>query len=143
MAQCEYCEKKPSMGNQVEHRGKAKYLGGVGTKVTGITRREFKPNLQRVKITTPTGTTRYARVCTRCLKKGVVRKAIQQAPFKLPVSIQKGQPVKAGAPSSKTAPPKGAPAQSSPAQASPAKAAPGKSSAKATPAKSPPNKSGK
>jgi large subunit ribosomal protein L28 len=89
MAQCEYCEKKPSMGNQIEHRGKAKYLGGVGTKVTGITRREFKPNLQRVKITTPNGTTRYARVCTRCLKKGVVRKAIQQAPFKLPVSLQK------------------------------------------------------
>jgi large subunit ribosomal protein L28 len=91
MAQCEYCEKKPSMGNQVEHRGKAKYLGGVGTKITGISRREFKPNLQRVKITTPTGTTRYARVCTRCLKKGVVRKAVQQAPFKLPVNMQKGQ----------------------------------------------------
>src|SRR5262245_38875172 len=36
MAQCEYCEKKPAMGNQIEHRGKAKYLGGVGTKVTGI-----------------------------------------------------------------------------------------------------------
>jgi large subunit ribosomal protein L28 len=89
MAQCEYCEKKPAMGNQIEHRGKAKYLGGVGTKVTGISRREFKPNLQRVKITTPNGTTRYARVCTRCLKKGVVRKAIQQAPFKLPVALQK------------------------------------------------------
>jgi large subunit ribosomal protein L28 len=97
MAQCEYCDKKPAMGNQIEHRGKAKYLGGVGTKVTGISRREFKPNLQRVKITTPTGTTRYARVCTRCLKKGVVRKAIQQAPFKLPVSMQKAQPTK-GAP---------------------------------------------
>ena len=98
MAQCEYCEKKPSMGNQVEHRGKAKYLGGVGTKVTGISRREFKPNLQRVKITTPTGTTRYARVCTRCIRKGVIRKAIQQAPFKLPVSVQKAQqPAKGGA----------------------------------------------
>ena len=94
MAQCEYCQKKPAMGNQIEHRGKAKYLGGVGTKVTGISRREFKPNLQRVKITTPTGTTRYARVCTRCLKKGVIRKAIQQAPFKLPVSVQKGQQAK-------------------------------------------------
>jgi large subunit ribosomal protein L28 len=107
MAQCEYCQKKPAMGNQVEHRGKAKYLGGVGTKVTGISRREFKPNLQRVKITTPTGTTRYARVCTRCLKKGVVRKAIQQAPFKLPVSVQKAQP--AVKPTPKAAPAKAAP----------------------------------
>src|SRR5947207_15293711 len=97
MAQCEYCQKKPSMGNQVEHRGKAKYLGGVGTKVTGISRREFKPNLQRVKITTPTGTTRYARVCTRCIRKGVIRKAIQQAPFKLPVSVQKAQQPAKGA----------------------------------------------
>src|SRR5262245_43449960 len=89
MAHCEYCDKKPAMGNQIETRGKAKYLGGVGTKVTGISRREFKPNLQHVKITTPNGTTRYAKVCTRCLKKGVVRKAVKQAPFKLPVAAQK------------------------------------------------------
>jgi large subunit ribosomal protein L28 len=103
MAQCEYCDKKPSMGNQIETRGKAKYLGGVGTKITGISRREFKPNLQRVKITTPNGTNRYARVCTRCLKAGVVRKAVKQAPFKLKVA--KGQPVPAAAakPASKPA----------------------------------------
>ena len=61
MAQCEFCDKKPAMGNQIETRGKAKYLGGVGTKITGITRREFKPNLQRVKITTPNGTNQYVR----------------------------------------------------------------------------------
>src|SRR5213078_2930239 len=85
MAQCEYCQKKPSMGNQIEHRGKAKYLGGVGTKVTGITRREFKPNLQRIKITTPNGTNKTVLICTRCLKKGIIRKAVKQAPFKLPV----------------------------------------------------------
>src|SRR5438445_453953 len=121
MAQCEYCQKKPAMGNQIEHRGKAKYLGGVGTKVTGISRREFKPNLQRVKITTPTGTTRYARVCTRCLKKGVIRKAIQQAPFKLPVSVQKGQHAAKGA--AKTAPAKAAPAKAAPAKAAQPKAA--------------------
>ncbi|HMC12085.1 MAG TPA: 50S ribosomal protein L28 [Pirellulaceae bacterium] len=111
MAQCEYCDKKPSMGNQIEHRGKAKYLGGVGTKVTGITRREFKPNLQRVKITTPTGTTRYARVCTRCLKKGVVRKAIQQAPFKLPVSVRKAQQAQQAAKGATKAPAKAAPSK--------------------------------
>ena len=107
MAHCEYCDKKPSMGNQIETRGKAKYLGGVGTKITGISRREFKPNLQRVKITTPNGTTRYARVCTRCLKKGVIRKAIQQAPFKLPVNAQqKAQQAKnAAAKSALKAPP--------------------------------------
>jgi large subunit ribosomal protein L28 len=117
MAHCEYCDKKPAMGNQIETRGKAKYLGGVGTKVTGISRREFKPNLQRVKITTPNGTTRYAKVCTRCLKKGVIRKAIQQAPFKLPVAAQKLAAEKRAADAAK--PPKAtkpAPAKSAPAK---------------------------
>jgi large subunit ribosomal protein L28 len=121
MAQCEFCEKKPSMGNQIETRGKAKYLGGVGTKITGITRREFKPNLQRVKITTPNGTNKYVRICTRCLKAGVVRKAVKQAPFKLPVNVQhKGQAVKGGGQAPKVAPAPvkaAAPAKSAPAKA--------------------------
>lgn len=106
---CEYCEKKKSKGNSVETRGKAKYLGGVGTKITGITRREFKPNLQRVRITTPGGTNLTVRVCTRCLKKGVVRKAVKQAPFKLPVSAVKATvPAAAGAAPAKSAAPKAA-----------------------------------
>ena len=36
---CYFTGKKTSFGNQVTHRGKAKYLGGVGTKVTGVTAR--------------------------------------------------------------------------------------------------------
>jgi large subunit ribosomal protein L28 len=115
MAHCEFCDKKPAMGNMIETRGKAKYLGGVGTKITGITRREFKPNLQRVKITTPNGTNRYVCICTRCLKAGVVRKAVKQAPFKLPVNVQhKGQAVKGGGQAPKAAVP--------PVPAAPAKA---------------------
>lgn len=86
---CEYCDKKPQVGNQIEIRGKAKYLGGVGTKVTGITTRRFMPNLQNVKITTPNGTTKTVRVCTKCLKTGVVRKAVKQRPFRLPASATK------------------------------------------------------
>ena len=119
MAQCEFCDKKAGRGNMIETRGKAKYLGGVGTKITGITGREFRPNLQRVKITTPGGTNRYVRICTRCLKKGVIRKAVKQAPFKLPVSVQhKGQAVKGGGAAPK------APAPKSPAAAGAAKAKP-------------------
>lgn len=72
------------MGNAVETRGKAKYLGGVGTKVTGITRRKFKPNLQRVKVTTQDGSNRTMRVCTGCLRSGAVRKIVRRKPFKLP-----------------------------------------------------------
>ncbi len=112
MAHCEFCDKGPSKGNQIETRGKAKYLGGVGTKITGITRREFRPNLQRVKITTPGGTNKYVKICTRCLKAGKVRKAIRQAPFKLPVNVQhKGQAMKGGVPVPKGAPSKAAAAK--------------------------------
>ena len=74
------------MGNSVAHRGKAKYLGGVGTKITGITRRTFKPNLQRVHVTTANGTHKTMRVCTQCIRNGAVAKTIHSAPFKLPAA---------------------------------------------------------
>ena len=80
----EICGKRPSMGNSVETRGKAKYLGGVGTKITGITRRQFKPNLQRVRVTTKSGANKRMRVCAQCIRSGHVTKAIKQKPFRLP-----------------------------------------------------------
>ncbi|HZZ70706.1 MAG TPA: 50S ribosomal protein L28 [Pirellulales bacterium] len=81
--QCEVCGKGPQMGNSVTIRGKAKYLGGVGTKVTGITRRQFKPNLQSVHVTIGRGTNKTLLVCTQCLRSGAVRKTVKRAPFKL------------------------------------------------------------
>ena len=81
---CEVCGKGTQMGNAVETRGKAKYLGGVGTKITGITRRKFKPNLQRVKVTTHEGANRSMRVCTSCLRSGAIRKLVRRKPFQLP-----------------------------------------------------------
>jgi large subunit ribosomal protein L28 len=86
---CEICGKGSQVGNSVETRGKAKYLGGVGTKVTGITRRQFKPNLQRVRITTSNGTNKSARVCTQCLRSGAVRRVVRQKPFDLPSAEKK------------------------------------------------------
>ena len=80
---CEVCGKGPQVGNAVQTRGKAKYLGGVGTKITGITRRQFKPNLQRMRVTTSSGETKTMRVCTQCLRSGAVRKVVKRAPFKL------------------------------------------------------------
>lgn len=83
---CDICGKAPVMGNHVTTRGKAKYLGGVGTKVTGIARRQFKPNLQRVRITTAKGTNTTIRACTQCIRSGAVTKRIRNAPFKLPAT---------------------------------------------------------
>src|SRR6476659_5464292 len=68
--QCGVCGKSAQVGNRVTTRGKAKYLGGVGTKVTGISRRTFKPNLQWIHIWLPNGTTRYVRVATSVIRSG-------------------------------------------------------------------------
>lgn len=82
-AECEVCGKRPQMGNSITTRGKAKYLGGVGTKITGITRRQFRPNLQKVRVT-QNGTNKTIRVCAQCIRSGAVTKTVKQAPFKLP-----------------------------------------------------------
>ena len=81
---CEVCGKGPQMGNSVETRGKAKYLGGVGTKITGITRRQFRPNLQKVRTALPNGGTKSMKVCVQCIRSGAVRKTVKQKPFALP-----------------------------------------------------------
>ena len=81
------------MGNSVTTRGKAKYLGGVGTKVTGIARRKFKPNLQRLRVTVGHGTNTSKLVCTQCIRSGRVAKLVRHAPFKL----SQGEGAKAGA----------------------------------------------
>lgn len=86
---CEVCGKKSQMGNSVETRGKAKYLGGVGTKITGITRRQFKPNLQRVRVTTSGGSNKTMRVCTQCLRSGAVQKVVRNKPFRVPTTPSK------------------------------------------------------
>lgn len=46
---CYFTGKSTRSGRSISRRGKAKHLGGVGRKVTGITKRKFKPNIQRVR----------------------------------------------------------------------------------------------
>ena len=46
---CPFTGKKTASGRTYTHRGKAKYLGGVGRKITGKTKRKFKANMQRVR----------------------------------------------------------------------------------------------
>jgi large subunit ribosomal protein L28 len=104
--ECEICGKRPQVGNRVETRGKAKYLGGVGTKVTGITRRLFSPNLQRVKVTLANGSNKRIRVCTQCIRSGSVVKAIRTAPFKLPDDAVAKAATKAAATATAVKPPK-------------------------------------
>lgn len=73
---CFYCEKGPSFGNRITRRGMAKKKGGVGQKITGISTRKFKPNLQRIKAVVD-GVTKRIYVCTKCIHMGKVTKPIK------------------------------------------------------------------
>jgi large subunit ribosomal protein L28 len=81
--QCAITGKKPAMGNKIRRRGKAKYLGGVGRKVTGSTKRKFKPNLQRVKVEID-GTVQTIRVAVSAIRSGLVSKPVRRKPFQMP-----------------------------------------------------------
>jgi large subunit ribosomal protein L28 len=72
---CHVCNKGTVAGRSIKRRGKAKKEGGVGRNITGITKRSFKPNLQRVKIQ-ENGQNKRVYVCAKCLKAGKVKKAI-------------------------------------------------------------------
>jgi large subunit ribosomal protein L28 len=82
--QCAICGKLPVLGNQYARRGKAKYLGGVGRKVTGISRRVFKPNLQNIQIVSSNGTVAKKRVCVQCIRTGRVQRPVKRKPFQMP-----------------------------------------------------------
>jgi len=71
---CDICGKKTIKGNRVVRHGLAKAKGGIGLHTTGITRRDFIPNVQRLRVTENGGTVRR-KVCTACLRSGKVTKA--------------------------------------------------------------------
>ncbi len=62
MASCAVCGKKQVTGNNVSH-------------ANNRTKRQIFPNLQRVKVALGGGT-KKTYVCTRCLRSGLVRKAV-------------------------------------------------------------------
>ena len=72
---CEICGKRPSMGRSIVRRGMAKRKGGAGRKITGISHRQFKPNIQHIKVVTPQGK-KFIFICVKCLKANKVQKAI-------------------------------------------------------------------
>jgi large subunit ribosomal protein L28 len=70
---CELTGKGSIKGSKIWRSGKPKREGGIGTHVTGITKRRFLPNLQRVKAVID-GQVRYVRVSTRAIKQGLITK---------------------------------------------------------------------
>ena len=58
---CQVCGKRPVSGNNISH-------------AHNKTKRRFLPNLQRIRVNVG-GTNRRMRVCTRCIRSGMVLKA--------------------------------------------------------------------
>jgi len=71
--ECYFTGKRTRFGRSIARRGKAKYLGGVGRKVTGVSRRKFKPNIQRVRALLNGRVTRI-RVSAKAIRMGLVVK---------------------------------------------------------------------
>jgi large subunit ribosomal protein L28 len=59
---CDLCRKKPVSGHNVSH-------------ANNKTKRTFNPNIQTVRAIVD-GAHRRIRVCTRCLRSGLVKKAV-------------------------------------------------------------------
>ena len=69
--------RRTSSGRTYTTRGKAKYLGGVGTKVTGKTKRKFRPNIQTVTALVD-GSPKRIKVSTKAIKSGLVVKPLKR-----------------------------------------------------------------
>ncbi|MBN1360794.1 MAG: 50S ribosomal protein L28 [Sedimentisphaerales bacterium] len=70
---CQFTGKRTISGRSISRRGKAKHLGGVGKKVTGITKRKFKPNIQKVRAVVD-GKVCRVRVSAKAIRMGLIVK---------------------------------------------------------------------
>jgi large subunit ribosomal protein L28 len=71
---CDICGKGLQSGNIITRHGMPKAKGGIGLHTTGITRRRFLPNLQKIRIRENGGVV-IRKVCTTCIKSGKISKA--------------------------------------------------------------------
>jgi large subunit ribosomal protein L28 len=74
---CHFTKVGTRTGRKLRHRGRAKYLGGVGTKVTSCTRRTFKPNLHTVTALVD-GKPKRIKVSARAIRQGLVVKPLKR-----------------------------------------------------------------
>lgn len=74
---CYFTGKRTVAGKTISRRGKAKYLGGVGRKVTGSSKRKFKPNIQKVRAVID-GKVCRIKVSAKAIKMGLVQKPMKR-----------------------------------------------------------------
>ena len=71
---CDVCGKGTRTGNSIVRHGMPKKKGGIGLHTTGVTRRRFLPNLQRLHVRVGSAN-KTMRVCSSCIKAGKIQKA--------------------------------------------------------------------
>ena len=89
---CQLTGRRTSAGNTYTRRGKAKYLGGVGTKITGKTKRSFRPNIQTLTAVVG-GSVKRIKVSAKAIRCGMVVKPLKRRWSRRPSS----EPVSASA----------------------------------------------
>lgn len=72
---CAICGKGLLTGRKIVRKGLAKKKGGTGKKIVRTTKREFLPNLQKMRILVNNHPQRVY-LCTKCIKKGDFKKAV-------------------------------------------------------------------
>ena len=71
---CQICGKGAASGSRIVRHGLSKKKGGIGLHTTAVTKRVFKPNLQKLRAQVGGGV-KTLTVCTSCIKAGKVVKA--------------------------------------------------------------------
>jgi large subunit ribosomal protein L28 len=74
---CHFTGARTQVGRRLRYRGRPKYLGGIGLKMTATTKRKFRPNLQTVRAVID-GAPQRIKVSTRAIKQGLVVKPLKR-----------------------------------------------------------------
>lgn len=72
---CAITGKRPTRGGRIIRKGLTKKSGGIGTSLVKVTKRKFRPNLQRVRVKLPSGEVKRMWVSVKALKSGKIQKA--------------------------------------------------------------------
>ena len=70
---CNLCGKGSQFGSSIARHGMEKKKGGIGLHITGVSKRQFRPNVQRVRMV-ENGSVVRRYVCSNCIKSGKVIK---------------------------------------------------------------------
>ena len=72
---CAITGRRPVKGSIIHRKGQSKKSGGIGTHVTKVTKRLFRPNLQRIRIRLANGSTKRVLVSVKAIQAGKIVKA--------------------------------------------------------------------